>query len=264
MCYILSFLITVKDNMSFRSDFIIQLLTGFLYSFANVTIIHQVMSFNSDLISKDLYDLSINYIILSSTISAAFFFSVPPGEITQKIVSGDIVRELLYPYSYIGILFAQCLGRFVTIIFIRIIPSIIMMSIIFKPNILVKWDRFFIFIILLLIGYLIYFLISTIIDLVSFWRQETYYFHYVKEGIFILLSGSTIPMWFYPEWLMNIASYTPFKWIIYGPISIFMNEENQLSIFTMLILSLSWLTVLIMVCSITWKKGIKKVIVFGG
>lgn len=264
MCYFNSFLITIKDNMSFRADFIIQLLTGFLYNFANVAIIYKIMMFNRGTIVETTFNSSLNYIILSSAISAAFFFSVPPGEITQKIVTGDIVREILYPYSYLLALLAQCLGRFFTILLTRVVPSVVVLSVIFRSDWDIEWHRALLMFITLLIGYCAYFLFSTLIDLISFWRQETYYFHFMKEGLFLILSGSTIPMWFYPKWLLSIASYTPFKWMIYAPVAFVLNEITTSSMLEIAIMSFGWMMILGLICRYVWKKGVEKVTVFGG
>lgn len=262
--YLYSCFITIKEGMSFRIDFIIRFLTGFLYNYANVAIIYYIMLANVESLDVGLFNTSLNYIIFSATLSAAVFFSVQAGEITRKVVTGDIAREILYPYTFLIALFFQCLGRFLSIIINRLIPSIIILTLIFRPVWTMQWERIIGFLVLVFIGYTIYFLISTIIDLMSFWRQETYYFHFIKEGLFLILSGSTIPMWFYPDLLFTIATYLPFKWMIYGPISYLLGEMSNNEYLIILGAMLAWLLLFIGIASFIWKRGVKKVVVFGG
>ncbi|MFH0856491.1 MAG: ABC-2 family transporter protein, partial [bacterium] len=141
--------------------------------------------------------------------------------------------------------------------FINYIPILIIFFIFLKkflvyPNNLVQWAFFLSSSIL---AAFLYFLISYNLGLTSFWLGMIQSLVYGAQIIGEFLGGKYLPMDLFPKWLLKISNFLPFRYMIYEPISIFLNKAqfNWLS----LIVPLIWIVILSITASVAWKRGIK-------
>ena len=65
--------------------------------------------------------------------------------------------------------------------------------------------------------------------------------------IYSLASGMLLPIYFYPESIMKIFDYMPFKLLLYRPLIVLINEFNSRTIIELLVLQLIWVPILMIV-----------------
>lgn len=262
--YIKSFQIALQDRMQYSTDFLIQFFSGFLYHYAKVAIWFAILMVNKGQVDQLTINDTIMYMILASASGTIYFFAVPTSEITQRVRSGEIGRDLVYPISLPISLFFRSLGGVCTIFLTQVLPAMVILTAIFQPN----WPFELVNVLGLLVGavfgYMLYFLINLQVDMISFWWIETFYFHYIKDAVFRFLSGTLVPLWFFPQWLYRIIEWLPFKNVVYTPIAFYLGRITVQEFLVQMGIQVCWLILLIGVTYLMWKKGTEKVVVQGG
>jgi len=86
----------------------------------------------------------------------------------------------------------------------------------------------------------------------------------VKDHVIRLLSGSIIPMWFFPEWMERLLNLLPFVYIYQLPLDIYINKHSQEILLGKMIMQFLWVVILLVLFLYLQKRTVKKVLVQGG
>ena len=86
----------------------------------------------------------------------------------------------------------------------------------------------------------------------------------IMQAIVNLLSGTLIPIAFFPKWAQTITNFLPFSSAIYTPSMIYLGKINGISILLALGLQLFWGVVLMIIAKKMWKSLIKTLTILGG
>ncbi|MBT7609186.1 MAG: hypothetical protein HN576_05485 [Bacteriovoracaceae bacterium] len=100
-----------------------------------------------------------------------------------------------------------------------------------------------------------WFAIQYLTGIIAFWLEETWTLRVIFSIISGFLSGAIIPLELFPTKLVEVLSYTPFPYLTYYPVKMFMGEVGFFPK-GYLILGV-WLAVIIIINKIVWRKGIK-------
>jgi ABC-2 type transport system permease protein len=175
------------------------------------------------------------------------------NNLSEDIRMGKISNYLIYPMNFwefhtASFLAFEFLQIFICLITIFIISFTSLLGTI-NVEILINGFSYCIFV------SIFWFSIQYLTGIIAFWLEETWTLRVIFSIISGFLSGAIIPLDLFPERWIQIISYTPFPYLTYYPIKIFMGE---IDFFTKgyLILSL-WLIIIILVNKLVWKKGIK-------
>ncbi len=98
----------------------------------------------------------------------------------------------------------------------------------------------------------------------AFWFLNVWLLGWIMHFFDLVLSGGVVPLWFYPDWLRSIASALPFQAAKFLPVAIYLGEYSGVEIIRAFMTQAMWIVILISVQSFLWKKGIKRIVVFGG
>jgi ABC-2 type transport system permease protein len=261
--YLKNYLISIQDNFNYRIDFLIRLVTGFLFSYAIVAMWYVITDVNSGQLDAITIANTIKYMILASLFNE-MLNSISGGDITQKVQTGDISRQLLYPVSFPATLFFQCLGKATATLITRSIPTLLILTLIYQP----AWNLHPVNLLILLItglaGFYISFMVVIWVDMISFWWVETFYFQMIRGSIIGFFSGGLVPLWFYPDWLLKVMEFLPFKYIIYVPIAAYLGHIRLDELPRYLLIYFVWICLTTAVTYMIWQAGKKKVCIHGG
>ena len=86
----------------------------------------------------------------------------------------------------------------------------------------------------------------------------------VKKHLLRLLSGSIIPIWFFPEIVANVLRTLPFVYIYQLPISIYIGKGDRLEQIAQMKIQFLWLTMLFALFFVAQHRITRKVLVQGG
>ena len=208
------------------------------------------------------YAMTATSFVISLGLSNAFYFN--EMFIQDKIHSGTITNEFLKPVNFIFRLLSENIGEGLFKVIFNFIPAVIFTVIytnICAPKSIV---HFLVMLFSVVLGYLILWLISLIIQILSFWLFSVWGIVTIKNVIVSILSGVYLPLWFMPETLKTIVSYTPFQSIYFTPINIYLGELDGASIVNSMLVQIMWILILGAIAGIMWNKGTKKLVVQGG
>jgi len=206
----------------------------------------------------------LSYVVVSQFLSAVNSAGTPLWEIQEKVRTGDIALELMRPFDVpMRYLFAD-FGSVAFYIITAVLPVYVLLFVFFDLTLPNDWITWTLFIFSAFIGFLIRYCIELTFGLFSFWLVETGGIEDVFYFSMALLSGSVIPLWFFPGWLQTIALYLPFQGIYYIPNSIFIGHISGLEILASIGIQCFWLLASFMLLRYVWYKASSKVIVQGG
>ena len=64
---------------------------------------------------------------------------------------------------------------------------------------------------------LLLFLMSYALGLLGFWHSSVWQLGALLGMLLGLFSGSFIPLWFFPDWLLAVSEYLPFRLLYFAP-----------------------------------------------
>lgn len=77
------------------------------------------------------------------------------------------------------------------------------------------------------------------------------------------LSGSLIPLAFYPKYLLNLINFLPFRYLSH-PALIMLNKVNKPEIITGMLTFIGWIVFFKLINYIIYKRSLKRMVIFGG
>ena len=79
-----------------------------------------------------------------------------------------------------------------------------------------------------------------------------------------LLSGSFIPLWFFPPWAFDIAGLLPFQAMYHTPLSILIGKIEGGEALRAIAVQAVWIAGFALLAHVIWRRGVRKLVVHGG
>lgn len=251
-----------QRSIAYKLEYYTGLANAFLYIFIFTSVWRTVALESPNSLGIWTPDTLVNYAILSTLIKVSYGRN--EYLLINKIKSGDIAYDLLKPYSIpmmyvsdsLGVSFFQLFARAIpllifSILFFGVIPEVNILSFIkFLPTYL------FSFILFLLFG----FLFSSL----AFYFTEVFSFIILYGALVTLLSGSVIPISFFPEQFMNLINWTPFPYLYYYPTAVLLGTTLSMSYDELILRYFFEMGIVGCVAFIIYKSGIRKLEFAGG
>ncbi|MBY6053659.1 ABC transporter permease [Cytobacillus firmus] len=210
------------------------------------------------------FESMLTYIVVSQFLTGVNGAGTPLWEIQEKVRTGDISLELMRPFDVpLRYLFAD-FGSVAFYILTALLPLYTVMFIFMDLTLPSGWETWALFIVSAFIGFLIRYCIEMSFGLLSFFLVETGGIVDVFYFAMSLLSGSVIPLWFFPGWLETMALYLPFQGIYYIPNAIFIGKISGSEILLSLGVQLFWAGASYLLLRFVWNRASQKVVVQGG
>jgi ABC-2 type transport system permease protein len=185
-------------------------------------------------------------------------------EISYQITEGSIIMSLVKPLNYQWQLVSMSAGFSLTNLVAITIPSLLFLVFIFRIPIEVGIGFLF-FPLALVFSFLLSTTFDFIIGLTSFYTESIWGISTTKEIIITFLSGSLIPLQFFPETAQRILQLLPFQAMYHLPLMM-LTEPNQelLVYFRMLAVQLFWIGIVMVLARAFYKQASKVLRVSGG
>lgn len=204
----------------------------------------------------------ISYVLIITFLSNVVFSS-KIHEISGEILNGNIINQLLKPFSVIqNVMMKEAVDKLVNIVFSLV--EIAILILVMRPNVFIQTDIIvlatsFLF---LLIGMGIAFFISFCISMIAFWTAEIWAPRFIYFILVFMLAGNYFPLDIIPANIYNILLYTPFPYFIFIPAKIYLHglTENTLQLF---IISSTWVLLTYWMAKTLWQKGMKEFSFYG-
>lgn len=258
----------VEERFVYRGDFAFATLVRFLPIVTQVFLWGAIFAVGTDHARGELngytYGEMVAYYLLAMVGRA---FSSMPGlasGIARDVRDGTIKKYLTQPVDMLGYLFWHRIAHKTVYYCVATGPFILVFYLCrdYFPGWPDGWT-IAAFGASLVMGFLIGFLLESLIGLISFWFLEVSSLLFVYMMINYFLSGHMIPL----DWLGEFGAwvqYLPFKFLAYFPAAIMLGKFTPVELAQELLIELSWIVVLLAVNRIAFSRGVRRYSAFGG
>ncbi|MBI4812130.1 ABC-2 family transporter protein [Candidatus Falkowbacteria bacterium] len=200
--------------------------------------------------------------VFAANILRSIVFGPQSREAAEEITSGWFSKYLIMPVNHFGYNFCREAAERV-LNFLSSLVEVFFFIFIFKPPLIFpkNFETIIIFLVASAIALFLYYILSYLISLFSFWSSKasmTGGVRFLYEWFLEMLSGAYFPLdiLFRPFFLL--AAFTPFLYLIYLPLSIFINKYSSWQIVTGITLQIIWIVAALLAVKIVWRKGLKR------
>ncbi|MFT4310528.1 MAG: ABC transporter permease [Candidatus Woesearchaeota archaeon] len=138
------------------------------------------------------------------------------------IRDGDFSPHLLKPIPFFFYQLYNKIGNRMIALVLQVIPLIVVFTLLFYPYIIA--GNVYLFLLSLLCAFYIRFTLGFIIGTLAFWFVNIRSFNWLIMFFVALVSGTAIPLSFFPDAFYTFLLFTPFAYIIYVPVSIYLEH----------------------------------------
>ncbi len=205
----------------------------------------------------------LTYTIMSVLLASIFTANVE-NRVIQSVRKGSVALDMLKPISVFGIYLAEDIGAAIIALFQNAAPLLIISCVLIQVPAPSSIVNSLLFLLSASLSYLINWLITACFSMLSFFVISIGPLHQTKNILIRILSGSIIPLWFFPESLQGVLRFLPFMYIYQLPLSIYIGRLGISDIFMQMGLQLAWVIVLFAVFKMEQKKVYSNVLIQGG
>lgn len=208
--------------------------------------------------------------MLTYVIGIAFLRSVVLGsrsvDLAGQIRTGQLTKLLLQPIKVFNFWFSRDLvDKFLNIFFFIFEIGIVIKLFKFQIFLPQNFSTYILFAILVFLAVLLYFFLSFFLSLTAFWTEDVWATRWLFGIIFLeFLAGAFFPVDVLPSWLTKIIYLTPFPYLVYFPLKIWLEQIPSPVGLRIIFLCLAWLIFFSWLAKYLWQKGAKNYGAYGG
>jgi ABC-2 type transport system permease protein len=250
------------SSLEYRTELIYEILTSFALILC-VSYLWRALYGNN----QGVYVISLDQMLIFMVIAQLLnllLFSDLPEQINDKIYTGSISIDLIRPFHLWAAWVAEDIGTAISRVIIKGIPLLLFASLIIAVPKPANVTYFLLFSVSTVLSYVLMTCISYMVGLTSIWYMDFGNFGAVARSIIVFLSGSIIPIWFFPDWFQEISSYLPFIYIYQFPIGIYIGKFSGQEILAGLLTQFFWIICGLIGSVLLWRAVKNKIVIQGG
>lgn len=187
-------------------------------------------------------------------------------DLAGQIRSGELTKLIIWPIKTIWYWFSRDLVDKSLNLFFTIFEVVLILKLFKFPFFLPQnLNSYFYFLILVIIAFFLYFFISFSLSIVAFWTDEVWSTRWLFGIIFLeFFAGAFFPIDVLPVWLTRIIYLTPFPYLVFFPLKVWLEQLSVGLIVRSILVSLFWLAFFYWLANFLWRKGSKSYEAYGG
>lgn len=204
--------------------------------------------------------------IVGISVLEGFVLGGRTADLAGMVKSGELVNKyLLRPWNVIKTWFFRDLASKIlnlgfVIVEISFLVNILNLPFYFPQ----KLSFLLIFIISCFAALLLNFLISYLLSCVAFWVDNVWAPRWLFGVIFLeFMAGKFFPLDVLPQPIFKLIRLTPFPYLIYFPIQIYLEKVTFIQAIRALTILIFWLVVFLKITGVVWKNGLKIYAAYG-
>ncbi len=205
----------------------------------------------------------VTYAIFSSLLTTVFNVNVEKA-MFDRILQGEIAIDFIRPTHVILSYLAEDIGIAASFFVSKFVPMLIMISIFYYKPMPESILALILSIISAMLSFGILWIIGAMMGLVYMKLYDLANIGFVKDAVIALLSGSIIPIWFFPERIRVVMSFLPFQYTYQTPLGIYIGKYSHYESLISMIIQAIWLCLLIIALNLMWRKYSKNILIQGG
>ena len=249
------------NRSAYRFDHLMRILNTCLQIFIFWMIYRALYGENAEINGITLPMVTTNF-ILSLGLSAVF--AMDDFFLPSKIWDGSVANEFIRPVSFKGRMVAESVGNALFNLIFQFAPAAVIAIIALGIELPANPVMFILFLISAILGYGVLWTISFAAQTAAFWMVNVWSLMTIKNVFINVLSGAMLPLWFMPEWMGGVLTFTPFSSIYFSPVQIYLGQLSYGEIAVKYGVAVVWILLIYILGDVLWKKGQKKLVVQGG
>lgn len=196
--------------------------------------------------------------VLGVSLIRSFVLSSRSVDVAGEIHGGTLANFLLKPLSYIRWWWARdAVDKIINIVFATI--ELFLLWLIFKPTLFIQENSIFILFTILaaFLALILFFYLSFLISLSAFWVIEVWGIRYLTTIILEFLAGGFFPLDILPKTIFTALQATPFPYLLFFPIKVYLGQLSFTSIFVGLTVMVIWIIIFITLVHFVWRAGLR-------
>ncbi len=175
----------------------------------------------------------------------------------EDIRQGNLVRELLKPIDYLWLKLSNEISwRFIQGFYGLVVLSIFLLQGL-SVQITSEVPMIIQAIIIALLALTMSFMFKMILGILAFWMTDIYGILEPNDVFIIMFSGTLMPFDLLPEWIRNIAQFTPYPYLVYYPVAALMGRGG-INFFQVMTNEIFWIVGLFALYRSLWFFGVKR------
>lgn len=215
-----------------------------------------------EIIVYQVYINILNFIVIDNTTSSYMM---------DEIREGTIANFLIKPISYRLRFTFMITGNFIAITLLLALPAYLISTTIFVLTDYIEIVsiggfllRILLFIVSAFLACLLNDSLNFMLGTTLFYTNSSFGLNQIKEIVIRFLSGSMIPIAFFPKVMQKIIGFLPFASMGENPVLIFMGKVKLLTGLRFILIEILFIVILEIINKLYFKHAIKKVTVQGG
>ncbi|VGX79259.1 ABC transporter permease [Streptococcus pyogenes] len=177
--------------------------------------------------------------------------------IGEEVKDGSIIMRLLRPVHFAAsYLFMEIGFRWIVLMSVGF-PFLVVLSgikVMAGLSILQVLASSCLYLVSLLLAFLINFYFNICFGFSAFVFKNLWGSNLLKNALVAFMSGSLIPLAFFPKMVSIVLSFLPFSSLVYTPVMIVIGKYSLSQIMEALSLQIFWLLVMVVLSQVIWKK----------
>ncbi len=247
--------ITWQNGLVYRLSLFTWRLRSFLSSLMSLTVWTVIFTSNNGAFGYSKESM-ITYIFLVAFLQSLIISSSLNG-LAGRLYSGEISNYLLKPINLFGYFAIQEVAdKFKNILFL--ILESYFLFLIFKPIIIFPdYKILLLFVVWSFGGLILNFIISLLFGSMGFWSPQAWGPKFIFFMMIEFTAGKLFPLDILPIYLQKIIYFTPFPYLSFVQIQLFLERLNSQEIIKHSIVLTLWILILGLLTHKIWTKGLK-------
>lgn len=257
--YLSIFKISFQEEFAYRLNFILWRARNVLQIFIAFYLWDTIFA-NPDRIIFGYDKAKILTYVFGLIIVRAFVLSSRTVDVAGEISRGELSNYLVKPINYFKYWLTRDLSSKALNLGFAFVEGVLL-YLYLRPPFFVQTDPLFIsgFLVAITIAMFIYFVLLFITSSVPFWAPEAAWGgHFLVTVIMVeFLSGALFPLDVLPPLLQEILSYTPFPYLIFFPLRVYLGQAQGPEIVRGVLIGGVWASILWLLMKNIWARGLK-------
>lgn len=258
--YLSIFKISFQQEFAYRLNFIMWRLRNVMQFFLVFFLWDTVFSDPNRIIFGYDRDKILTY-VFGILLLRALVLSARAVDVSSEISGGELTNYLLKPVNYFRYWFTRDISSKALNLGFAVVEAAILYIVLKPPFFLqTNFGTILSFIVSVCIAVFLFFSILFLVNMVSFWAPSM---GWSAQFLIIViavefLSGALFPIDVLPQTVQNVLSYSPFPYLLYYPLQIYLGKFTTGAIVKSLLISSAWAVFLLISINYVWKAGLKK------
>lgn len=208
-------------------------------------------------------DQMVAYSILAVALKDVFYFKTQES-ILAGVQTGQIAIDFLRPYNVLCRYLSEDIATSFTSVLRRFVPLLLFSAIFITMPLPSSASAAALFLLSCVLSYAILWSLSALTGLIAFWAMEVGNLGMVKDALVRILSGSIVPLWFFPEPARKIFDLLPFRYTFQTPLGIFIGKTGFSQALQEMMIQVGWATALGISVFLVWHLARRRLMIQGG